>query len=88
MALARSIGALRLPAAQRKALDEGRLTIVSPCPATVKHVTADLARQRNRFVAAMANEVVFGFIAPGGNLAGLRDEIQRRGIRIHELHAG
>ena len=88
MALARGIGALRLPAAQRKALDEGRLTIVSPFSATEKRVSADLARQRNRFVAAVADEVVFGFIAPGGNLAGLRDEVQRRGIRTRELHAG
>lgn len=37
MALARGLGAVRLPTAQRKALDDGRLTIVSPFPTTEKH---------------------------------------------------
>jgi hypothetical protein len=67
MALARGLGNLRLPAAQRKALDDGRLTIISPFPETKKRATADLARQRNRFVASLAEEVVFAFIAPGGS---------------------
>lgn len=87
MALARGLGALRLPAAQRKALDEGRLTMVSPFPVTEKRVSADLARQRNRFAAALAGEVVFGFVAPGGSLALLRDEIRCWDIRTRELHA-
>ncbi|MFZ5834984.1 MAG: DNA-binding protein [Pseudomonadota bacterium] len=87
MALARGLGTLRLPVAQRKALDEGRLTIVSPFPVTEKRVSADLARQRNRFAAALAGEVVFGFVAPGGSLALLRDEIRCWDIRTRELHA-
>ncbi len=66
MALARALGALRLPAPQRKALDEGRLTIVSPFPASERRATADLARQRNRLVAALADAVVFAFVSPGG----------------------
>ena len=69
LALARGLATLRLPAAQRKALDDGRLTIVSPFAATEKRVSADLARQRNRFVAALADEVVFAFISPGGSLS-------------------
>jgi len=87
MALARGLGAVRLPAAQRKALDEGRLMIISPFPVAEKRVSADLARQRNRFAAALAGEVVFGFVAPGGSLALLRDEIRCWDIRTRELHA-
>jgi predicted Rossmann fold nucleotide-binding protein DprA/Smf involved in DNA uptake len=87
MVLARGLGAVRLPAAQRKALDEGRLTIISPFLVTEKRVSADLARQRNRFAAALAGEVVFGFVAPGGSLALLRDEIRCWDIRTRELHA-
>ena len=87
MALARGLGAVRLPATQRKALDEGRLTIISPFPVTEKRVSAGLARQRNRFAAALAGEVVFGFVAPGGSLALLRDEIRCWDIRTRELHA-
>lgn len=86
MALARGFGSLRLPSAQRKALDEGRLTIVSPFPATEERVSADLARRRNRFIAALAEEMVFAYISPGGNLAGLRDEIRRWDITARELH--
>lgn len=76
MAPARGIGTLRLPVAQRKALDEGRLTIVSPFAASVKRVNGDLARQRNLFIAALADEVVFAFISPGGSLDQLWKEVQ------------
>ncbi|HZP69874.1 MAG TPA: DNA-processing protein DprA [Pseudolabrys sp.] len=86
MALARGLGVLRLPAAQRKALDDGRLTIVSPFPAAEKRVTADLARRRNRFVAALADEVVFAYIAPGGSLSQLRDEVAGWGGTCRQLH--
>jgi predicted Rossmann fold nucleotide-binding protein DprA/Smf involved in DNA uptake len=86
MALARSLGALRLPAMQRKALDDGRLTIVSPFPTAEKRATADLARQRNRFVAALADEVVFAYIAPGGSLSKLSEEVAAWGGAIRRLH--
>jgi predicted Rossmann fold nucleotide-binding protein DprA/Smf involved in DNA uptake len=86
MALARSLGNLRLPAAQRKALDDGRLTIMSPFPETEKRATADLARQRNRFVAALADEVVFAFIAPGGSLSRLAEELAGWGVEARQLH--
>jgi predicted Rossmann fold nucleotide-binding protein DprA/Smf involved in DNA uptake len=86
MVLARGPGALRLPATQRKALDDGRLTIISPFPAAEKRVTADLARQRNRFVAALADEVVFAYIAPGGSLSRLADEVSEWGGACRQLH--
>jgi predicted Rossmann fold nucleotide-binding protein DprA/Smf involved in DNA uptake len=86
MALARGIGALRLPAPQRTALEHGRLTIVSPFLSTEKRATADLARRRNRFVAALADEVVFAFISPGGSLSLLADELVGWGLEPRELH--
>lgn len=86
MALARGIGALRLPAPQRTALEDGRLTIVSPFPSTENRATADLARQRNRFVTALAYEVVFAFISPGGSLSLLADELVGWGLEPRELH--
>lgn len=87
LALARGIGALRLSAPQRKALENGRLTIVSPFPSTEKRATADLARQRNRFVATLADDVVFAFISPGGSLAHLAKEIIGWGGAYTELHS-
>lgn len=86
LALARTLGNLRLPAAQRKALDDGRLTIISPFPETEKRATADLARQRNRFVASLADEVVFAFIAPGGSLSRLAEELTGWGVEPRQLH--
>lgn len=86
MALARRIGTIRLPAEHRRAIDDGRLTIISPFATTERRATANLAHQRNRFVATLADEVVFGFVAPGGNLARLHDEIRRLGVRTHQLH--
>jgi predicted Rossmann fold nucleotide-binding protein DprA/Smf involved in DNA uptake len=86
MALARGLGILRLPATQRKASEDGRLTIVSPFPPSERRATADLARQRNRFVAALADEVVFAYIAPGGSLSHLRDEVAGWGGVIRQLH--
>jgi predicted Rossmann fold nucleotide-binding protein DprA/Smf involved in DNA uptake len=86
MALARGISALRLPAPQRRALDDGRLTIISPFASTEMRVTADLARQRNRFIAALADEVIFAFISPGGSLALLAQEIAAWGGECRQLH--
>lgn len=86
MALARGLGNLRLPATRRKALDDGRLTIISPFPETEKRATADLARQRNRFVAALADEVVFAFIASGGSLSRLAEELAGWGVEARQLH--
>lgn len=86
MALARGIGALRLPAPQRRALEDGRLAIISPFPIRERRATADLARRRNRFVAALADEVVFAFIAPGGSLSRLAEELAGWGVEAHQLH--
>lgn len=86
MALGRGLSTLRLPATQRKALDDGRLTVVSPFPAAEKRVTADLAYQRNRFVAALADEVVFAYVTPGGSLSGLVQEVAGWGGVSRQLH--
>lgn len=86
MALARGLGNLRLPATQRKALDDGRLTIISPFPETEKRATANLARHRNRFVAALADEVVFAFVSPGGSLSRLAVELAGWGVEPRQLH--
>ena len=48
--------------------------------------TADLAHRRNRFIAALADDVVFGFVAPGGSLARLQDEVRHWDAKTHQLH--
>ena len=84
---ARSIGAIRLPPEQRRAVEDGRLTIISAFGDQDRRANADLGRRRNRFIAALADEIVLGFVTPGGSLALLRDEIQGWGTTVHELYS-
>ena len=86
-ALARGIGTLRLPKPRRDALDDGRLTVISPFPADEARTNADLARHRNRVVAALASETVFAHISPGGSLERLAAEIGQWGARAKVLQS-
>jgi hypothetical protein len=87
MALARGISVLRLPAPQRKAFDDGRLMIISPFSSTKRRASVDLARQRNRFAAALVDEVVFAYISPSGSLFFLSEEITSWGGNFRQLHS-
>ena len=56
----------RIPPEWQTALDAGRLLLLSAFPETETRITTDLARRRNEFVAALADEVWFAHITPGG----------------------
>ena len=56
---------MRIITAWRLAVEEGRLLIVSPFSAPQSRPTADLAIQRNRFVAALATEMFVSYAEPG-----------------------
>jgi predicted Rossmann fold nucleotide-binding protein DprA/Smf involved in DNA uptake len=56
----------RIPADWQKPLAEGRLLILSGFTAAEKRVTTELATRRNALVAALADEVCFAHITPGG----------------------
>ena len=62
---AREISQMRIPTAWRPAVEEGRLLIASPFSAPQSRPTADLAIQRNRFVAALATEMFVSHAEPG-----------------------
>ena len=62
---ARSIDTMRIPREWRPALDDGRLLVVSPFPATARRPTAELAAQRNNLVADLAQQVFIAHAAPG-----------------------
>ena len=72
---ARSIDGMRIPAAWRSSLEDGRLLILSPFAAKHRRLTEKLARQRNKFVAAMADKVFIAHASPGGKLETLAKEI-------------
>lgn len=82
---ARGLEGMRLPADWKKPLVDSRLLVLSPFPASERRVTKDLAVERNRLVAALADEVVFAHIAPGGHLAELSQLVAGWGIRHRTL---
>ena len=61
---ARSLHGLRLKSEWKNPLEEGRLLLLSPFPQKHSRMTADLAHQRNLFVACMAEEILVLHAAP------------------------
>jgi predicted Rossmann fold nucleotide-binding protein DprA/Smf involved in DNA uptake len=78
--LARGLEGMRVPADWKKLLAAGRLLALSPFPASERRVTKNLAVQRNRLVAALADEVVFAHVTPGGHLDKLRRDVADWGL--------
>ena len=66
---------MRIPAAWRQPLQQGRLLLLSPFNARCKRATADLASQRNRFVVALADSVFVAHASLGGKTESLCREI-------------
>jgi predicted Rossmann fold nucleotide-binding protein DprA/Smf involved in DNA uptake len=62
---ARRLTANRLPREFAEPISEGRLLLVSPFGERVKRATQEIARFRNEFVAALADQVFIAYAAPG-----------------------
>ena len=71
--LARGLPGMRPPADWKEPLAGDRLLVLSQFPASARRVTKELAVRRNQLAAALADEIVFAHIAPGGHL----DELSR-----------
>lgn len=72
---ARSIEGMRVPAEWARPIAEGRLLVASPFASGERRATAELARERNRFVAALADAVFVAHAAPGGKTEALCREV-------------
>jgi len=79
IAPARSLEGMRLPAAYRGPLEQGRLLLVSSFPAQERRATAELAAARNRLVGALVGRIVIIHAAPGGKLGRACGEFVRWG---------
>jgi len=82
---ARSLFGMRIPAFWQQALEQGRLLIVSPFEARHRRVTAKLAEQRNRFVAALASEVLVAYAGPGTKIEQLCYALFRSKTCVHVI---
>ena len=74
---ARSVENMRLPADWKAPIAAGRLLILSGFNSTHRRATTELATRRNEFVAALADEVWFAHIAPGGQTERLAKMVAR-----------
>ena len=63
---------MRVPTEWQKPLSDGRLLILSSFNEGERRITTALAARRNEFVAALADEVWFAHIAPGGQMEQLK----------------
>jgi len=75
---ARSLENMRLPPDWKKPFSENRLLVLSCFDGWNRRVTASLAARRNEFVAALADQVWFAHIAPGGEMQRLAHKIAAR----------
>lgn len=79
---ARSIQGMRIPTLWRKHIDDGRLLVASVFPSEQKRVTTELAERRNRFVAAMAYELLIAYAAADSATEALALEALAAGQRV------
>lgn len=83
--LARSLEGMRIPAAYREPLEEGRLLLLSPFDSSIKRSTSRTAMVRNRLAAALAENVLFIHAEQGGKLEQLCGELLREGKAVYTL---
>ena len=79
---ARSLTNMRIPREWQRAIEKGRLLLVSPFAGSQKRATAELAQERNKFVAAVADRVCFIYTTPGGTLESLANELREAGKTV------
>jgi hypothetical protein len=63
------------PARIQRAIDGGRLLIVTPFPRTISQVSAARAAWCNQYLLHMADTIVIGYLNPDGMLACLLSEL-------------
>ena len=70
-----------------KAIQAGRLLLISPFTDKQKRVTTQLAEERNRFVAELADEVLIAYAHPGGKTERLALELLNTHKRVYTFES-
>ena len=84
---ARGIEKMRIPAAWRPAIGEGRLLVLSPFPPSRRRPTAETATRRNELVGTLASRVFIAHAAPGGKTEDLARKVVASGKPLLTLHS-
>ena len=82
---ARGTEKMRIPAAWRPHVADGRLTVVSPFSGKETRVRRGLAEERNRFVAELSDAVLVGYASPGGAVDRLARELLAAGRVVYAI---
>ena len=72
---ARSIDGIRLPAAWKKPITDGRLLILSTFARKHRRVSAETSQLRNLFVAVLAEQILVAHAGPGSKTQGFFQEL-------------
>ena len=83
----RRLSTTRLPAEWQKAIAAGRLLLISPFTEKQKRVTSQLAEERNRFVASLADEILIAYAHPGGKTEKLAHKLLHSGKRVYTFNS-
>ena len=75
--LARSLEKIRISADWGKALEAGRLLLISPFQRRPRRPTVESSQQRNEFVAALTDEVLIIYAEPGGSIERIIESVER-----------
>ena len=82
---ARNIEQIKLPAAWRTQIAEGRILVLSPFGAPYRRPIADLAERRNLFVSILASTVVIAHAHSGSKVEQLSADIMASGKQVYTL---
>ncbi|MBU0736233.1 MAG: DNA-processing protein DprA [Proteobacteria bacterium] len=82
---ARSLEGMRIPKEWRDGIAADRILLLSYFKPSQRRLTAALSEQRNKLVAALADEVHFAHVTPGGKTARVAEQISGWGLPKIEL---
>lgn len=77
----------RLPLNWQKAIDAGRLLLVSPFQEKDRRVTKELVTERNRFVVTISDEVLIPYAAPDSKTGTLFQDAIASGKRVYTFES-
>jgi len=84
---AHRLSTTRLPLEWQKAIDTGRLLVLSPFGDQHKRVTTELATERNRFVVNLADEVLIPYAHPGSKTEALCRTVLAAGKLVYTFYS-
>ena len=83
---ARGLDSMRIPSQWKTPISDGRLLIISRFEGKIKKATISLAKQRNEFVAALADTILITHATAGGKLFQLAKTIRSWGKKMYTLN--